>query len=290
MLTARQAPDSTTPFGVTGTSAFALGVQGMIKIATILGRPSDAAEYASLNEKILSAFQKTFFNTTDGITYGSGSQCCDAIALNIGAVSSNNTKAVYDHFISSIRNNGSHLSVGEVGLPPFFDTLTSGGYNDVLFDVMSGTTNPSYGYQVVKGATSLGEYWNGPTGTGSQDHFMLGYGDTWIYGLAGMKQSSDSVGWQAIDFEPVLVGDVTHANATYESVKGSAAASWSRSGHSLTYTVQVPVGATGRVCLPGSEVELDGVAVQNHTDALSVNHVGDRTVVRVGSGTWHFLA
>lgn len=287
-----EAPDSTTPFALTGTGGFAYGVAGMIEIASILGEVADVSRYQTLHKNILAAYQQAFFNTTYGITYGSGSQCSDAMSLDIGAVPQNYTSAVYDHLITKIRNNGTHLSVGEMCLPPFFNTLSSAGYHGVLYDVMSQTTSPSYGYQVVEGATSLTELWDGPTGSGSLDHFMLGYADTWLYGLAGMKQSQSSAGWRCIDFKPIIVGDVTSANASFHSVRGLVAASWELQDSTLAYSVMVPVGSNGTVYLPSviKDARLDDIphAVANHTDVRSSWQDGNTTIVEIGSGTYNF--
>ncbi|KAI0477062.1 alpha-L-rhamnosidase [Xylariaceae sp. FL0804] len=283
------APDQTTPFGVTGTAAYALGAQAMVKIASALGRYVDAAEYASLHRKILYAFHERFLNRSSGVvTYGSGSQCCDAIALSIGAVPSKYQEPVYQHLISSVRANGTHFSVGEVGLPPFFQALSK-GHNELLYEVMSQTTSPSYGYQVVQGATSLTEDWDGPTGSGSQDHLMLGHGDAWLYGLAGMQQAPGSVGWRYIDFEPILVGDVAHASTSFLSVQGLAAASWERIiGGGLQYNLTVPVGSEGivRMAAQPASIKLDGQPVLDHPDVLVMQKGTGMTALHIGSGRY----
>ena len=284
--------DNTTPFGITSTSAYARGVAAMAKIASVLGRMSDAHGYTTLHQEILTAFQKEFFNTTHGTTYGSGSQASDAIALDIGAVPSKYVDAVYDHLATTMKKNGTHLSVGEVGLPALFRSLVAGNQHELLNTMMSKTTYPGYGFIVANGATSLTEYWNGPIGTGSQDHIIFDFGDTWLYGLAGMKQSEDSIAWQNIEFEPVIVENVNYARTEYNSVKGLVTASWEREGDRLTYNVTVPVGSSGIVYIPGSThmTSVDNTPLLEHRDVLAVDSMDGKTGVRVGSGTYCFIA
>ena len=288
-----EAIDSTTPFGVTGTSAYARCVKAMTLIARVLGHASDAATYANLHEQILSAFQSTFFNKTkSAVTYASGSQACDAIALHIGAVPPKYQDTVCEHLEESIRHNGTHVTVGEVGLPALIDALTSAGKQDLLYDMFRSTTYPSYGFLVEQGATTMTEYWNGPLGTGSQDHVIFAGGDVWLSGLAGMKQSEGSVGWQAIDYDPVIVGDLKAAKVEFQSVKGLAAASWTLNNNALTYRVTVPVGSQGTVYMPGStySVQLDGKKIRRQVGVRGMEERGQKAVISIGSGTYTFTS
>jgi alpha-L-rhamnosidase len=156
----------------------------------VLGRGSDARKYAELHSEILAAFQKTFFqHNSTATTFSSGSQACDAIALDIGAVTAEYIDAVYQHLETSIRQNGTHVTVGEVRLPALVRVLSVARYQDLMCDIMSSTTYPSYGFLVDQGSTSMTEYWDGPLGTGRQDHIILDGGDVWLYSLAGMKQA-----------------------------------------------------------------------------------------------------
>jgi hypothetical protein len=318
-----EAPDATTPWNLTSTAGFAQGVEGLIAVAGILNQTDDVATYTTLRQEILTAYNNAFLNTsTPGITtYGSGSQCSDAMSLYIGAVPANLTEEVYAHLISTIQANGTHLSVGETCLEPFFRMLA--GYkpvgkntttststtttaltgNELLYNIMAQTSYPSYGFQVVTGATSLTEHWMGmaePAKTaGSMDHFMLAFGDWWLYGLSGMRQAEGSVegssaGWKEIVFEPVLVGDLTYVNATFQSVRGEVAAAWTLGGNgTLTYTVGVPVGSTGTVVLPYAlaKVKLDGQQVAGHADVIAVNGTSSSSCeIRIGSGMYVFSA
>jgi alpha-L-rhamnosidase len=156
----------------------------------VLGRGSDARKYAELHSEILAAFQKTFFqHNSTATTYSSGSQACDAFALDIGAVPAEYIDVVYQHLETSIRQNGTHVTVGEVGLLALVRVLSVARYQDLMCDIMSSTTYPSYGFLVDQGSTSMTEYWDGPPGTGRQDHIILDGGDVWLYSLAGMKQA-----------------------------------------------------------------------------------------------------
>ncbi|EME79637.1 uncharacterized protein MYCFIDRAFT_81125 [Pseudocercospora fijiensis CIRAD86] len=208
-----------------------------------------------------------------------------------GAVNPEDVEAVYRHLIRSIRDNGTHWTVGEVGLGPLFRALTlPHAYDYLLNELMAKTDYPSYGYFLEQGATTLPEHWEGYDGNGSLDHIIFDCGDTWIYGLAGMKQSQTSIGWRSIDFEPICVPNVTFASTEYLSVRGRAAAKWERQEKLFVYNVTAPAGSTGSVSLsaPLRSIKLDGGDVEGQLGVHHAKQVGDKTTITIGSGSYFF--
>jgi len=190
--------DQSTPVGVTGTYGYWMAANGLATIADALHISTDAQKYSDLASNISSAFHKTYFNAA-AHTYASGSQACDVFALEMGAVPTTEQQPVIQHLISDIRRRNNHTSSGEVSLPSWFRMLSLYGHDDVVYDFLSRTDSPSYGYAVVHGATSLTEDWDGPApargqGLSSQNHFMFGAVDEWFTrSLGGIQQAIDSV-------------------------------------------------------------------------------------------------
>jgi alpha-L-rhamnosidase len=183
-------------------------------------------------------------------TYATGSQASDALALDMGAVPADLRPAVLDHLVANVQANGYHLNLGEIGLPSLFDVLSATGRSDVIYQIATQTTAPSYGAMLERGATSLTEFWDGQ---GSQNHFMLGAIDKWFTsGLAGIGQAAESAGFTELVIEPEIVGDLTHVAGRYETPNGTVASEWRRAGRSVTLDVAVPVGSTATVRLPGA--------------------------------------
>ncbi len=192
--------------------------------------------------KIGAAFNAAYFRPTEG-TYGVGSQACDALALDLGIVPEADRRRVLDHLIADIRAHGNHLTVGEIPLPSLLRVLAGAGRHDVIWDVITETTYPGYGHLVRSGATSLPEYWDGPGGHGSQNHFMLGAVDAWLTGhLAGIGQSAGSVAYRDLVIRPVLVGDLTEVAAQTRTVRGVVRSHWHRAQDVVELDVTVPAG------------------------------------------------
>ncbi|MCO5997276.1 family 78 glycoside hydrolase catalytic domain [Actinoallomurus rhizosphaericola] len=274
--------DSSTPVGIAASYGYYRDAVALGKIARLLGE--DPSKYDSAAGKIAAAFNTKYLK--DG-TYGSGSQAGDAFALDMGVVPADQRQAVTDHLVTSIEDKGYHLTVGEIALPAVFRVLSAAGRDDVLLRIAQQVTAPSYGYQVVHGATTLTEYWDGPTGYGSQDHFMLGAIDEWFNaGLAGIRQADGGAGFTDLVIRPAVVGDLTSASGTYETPRGQVASSWRREGGTLHLDVTVPPGAPARVEVP----LLGGDHVTATPGAKWVGVQNGHGVYEVGSGHWSFTA
>jgi alpha-L-rhamnosidase len=204
----------------------------------------------------------------------------------MGVVPADRRQAVLDHLIDGIRAKGDHLTVGEIALPSVFRVLSAAGRDDVIYAVATRTDNPSYGYQVTHGATSLTENWDGPTSGNSQNHFMLGAIDEWFgSGLAGIRQAEGSVGFGRLLIRPAVVGDLTRAAASYDTPRGKVTSSWRREGGTLRLEVTVPPGASARVEVP----LLGGSARPEATPGARWAGVQNgRGVFETGSGGWTF--
>lgn len=280
--------DKSTPVGVPATFAYSQAVGVMEIVATALGKTSDALTYSVLKSNILSAFHSKYFNATTKASYCSGSQTCNAMALDMGAVPADYYSVVMNSLANSIIDNGYHLTVGEIANPSLWRSLQSGGRNDVLYNVMSIKTSPSYGYMLAGEATSLWEYLDGVGG--AYNHFMYGYPDSWFTALSGLAQSNSSVAWKAIDYRPLTLSGLTSASHSYRTIRGTASAEWSLSAGTLTYDIVVPVGSMGTVYLNGSKVTESGSAISAGSNGIIsvVSTSGSTIAIKVGSGTYSF--
>ena len=274
--------DQSTPVGVTGTYGYWMSVNGLATIASALNKTADGEKYFSLASNISSAFHATYFNDTSH-TYATGSQAADVFALEMGAVPLSEQQKVLEHLINDIRLRSNHTSAGEVSLPSWFRMLSLYGHDEVVYDFLSRTDSPSYGYAIMHGATSLTEDWDGPTpargqGLSSQNHFMFGAVDEWLTrSLGGIQQASNSVDYRLIDIKPAVVGNVTHVQGTYRTSRGWIETEWHRDETTFTLKVNIPPGTKATVYLPGTN--------PTSTDATRSDGL---TVFNIQSGSYTF--
>ncbi|BCJ30333.1 alpha-L-rhamnosidase [Actinocatenispora sera] len=267
-----------TPTGVAASYGYLRAARGLAEVATALDRHDDARRYGALADRIAVAFDAKY---RDGDTYANGTQAADAFALDAGVVPAADRVAVLEHLVGRIRAFGNHLTVGEIALPAVFRALAAGGRDDVVADILATTGDPSYGYQLVCGATSLTEYWDGPTAYGSQNHWMLGAIEEWFHTrVGGLAAADGSVGYHDLVVAPVPVGDLTAAHVRYHTPYGPAGVAWSWHGREFRIAATVPIGTTALLVPPPG-----AAAVHPPRDARR-----DGAGWRVGSGQWTLTA
>ncbi len=277
--------DTSTPVGVTASYAYYEDAQTMSKIATVLGQTSNASTYSTLAQQIAGAFNTMYFNTTTHNTYANGTQADDAFALDMGIVPAQYQSAVLQHLVSAIRSNSNHLTVGEIALPSLLRALAQGGRSDVLYDVATQTSYPSYGYMVSTGSTALTEYWDGANGTGSQDHFMLGAIKNWFSSnLGGIQADPNAVAYNKLIIRPAVVGNLTQAASTYNTPYGQASSSWTKTGSIVQLQVKVPVNTTATVQVPVNPIQpiATGQGFQSFQNGYAI--------YTIGSGSYTFTS
>ncbi|MER6949573.1 family 78 glycoside hydrolase catalytic domain [Nonomuraea sp. NPDC000554] len=274
--------DSSTPVPLVATWGYWRAASTMARAAGVLGRDGDAKRFRALSEQIAAAFTGAFFHQESG-TFGSGSQASEILALDLGVVPAELAPAVLDRVSEAIRPVNGGITVGEVALPALFRVLGRAGRHDALWEFATSTSHPSYGYQVLHGATALTEAWDGPTSGLSQNHFMLGAIDAWFYRcLAGIGQAPGSTGFRRLLIEPIMVGDLESVRASTATPFGRVAVSWQRQDGEFRLDVEVPAGSSARVRLPtpGSWRQ----AVPDEAVAL------DATAYEMPAGRWTLTA
>lgn len=285
-------PSQLTSRALTGTLVYYQGLEACARIATLLGRPAaESARYGALAAEVARAFNARFFK--GGGLYDTGSQTAQAMPLALDVVPAPQRAAALARLVRAIRATRYGVTAGDVGFHYVIEALEQGGRNDVVFDMMSVTDRPSYGYQLAQGATALAESWDADPHH-SLDHFMLGHGDGWLYrSLAGIRVDFAAVVPEIITLAPNPVGNIGSASATYHSVLGQIACSWTRKQSAIAMDVVIPAGSVATVRVPTFRPE----AVHEHSrpaaqasGVRSSRRVAGGLELVVGSGRYRFLA
>jgi alpha-L-rhamnosidase len=278
--------------GMTATAIYYQDLTDLARIATILDKPANAAQFASRAAAVKASINAHFFHP-EADNYDRGSQTANAMALALGLVAEDHRAGVLSNLIADIHRHQNHATAGDVGFHYVVRALTDSGRSDVLYDMLTRTDSPSYGYQLSHGATALTEAWDANPSS-SQDHFMLGHAEEWLYrGLAGIDFDLDRERSLRIWIHPQIVGDVHFASASYESVLGNIATHWQRDGDTLQLDVTIPPGTTATISIPqefSRSVVESGHGPHGDNGVLSVRDTPGATSLVVGSGSYHFVA
>ena len=209
-------------------------------------------------DSIKAAFIREFYHP-ETHQFGTGSQCANAIALEMSLVPDGDRQAVLHHLISDIHAHGDRLTTGDVGNRYLFNALIHNGQQELLYQMLNHYDVPGYGYQIKLGHTTLTEQWN-PEHGASMNHFMMGHlNNLLIPYFLGIWRQGDR-----IEIAPHPVGDLTWCRGSLESAHGPVYAAWRITEDGFTLDVDIPQGATAYVRLPRSG-RLTQVGEGHHT-------------------------
>jgi hypothetical protein len=277
-----------TTQGVTGTATWYYDMIILQKIATLLGKQAEAAEFGKQAEQIKANLNKRFFNPATG-QYDKGSQTANAMALYLGIVEPAYRDVVMKNLLADIRSRNNALTAGDIGYRYLIQALQQGGASDVIFDMNNRSDVPGYGYQLAKGATALTESWQALPIV-SNNHLMLGHLMEWFYStLGGISQSEASVGYKQFVISPEPVGDVTSAKTTFISPYGPVKTNWKMNGKTFELNFEIPANTSALVYLPKgtpTSVTEGGKDVKSVIDLKFLRIENGRAVYFAGSGVY----
>ena len=275
---------------MTATAFYYCDTDVLAKTATLLGKKDEAKQFTRQAAQIRTAFNEKFFNPAN-VSYATGSQCANAMALVMGIVEPKNRAAVLENIVKDVRAKGN--TAGDVGYRYLLLALAQGGRSDVIFEMNNQSDKPGYGYQLAHGATSLTEDWKARRGA-SQNHFMLGQILEWFYGdLAGIAPDASGPGFKHMVIKPEPVGDISWARASYDSVRGKIVSDWRRADGKFTLKVTVPPNTTATVFLPAkskSSVTESGLPAAKAQGVKFLREQDGRAVYEVESGSYEFTS
>jgi alpha-L-rhamnosidase len=268
-----------TTQGVTGTLMLYEDAVAMQKIAALLDHGEDSTKYGALAERERAAFNKRFWNMDAGY-YDKGSQTANAMPLALGIVPEERRASVLKHVVDDIHAHADHVTTGEMGYPYMLRALMEGGRNDVLMAMTMRKDPPSYGSQLAAGATSLTEAWDANPHN-SQDHFMLGGAEEWLYrGLGGIDFDMSRKAEERITIRPRMVDGVDWVNCGFNSKLGRIESDWKRENGIVTMEITVPAEAL--VWMPGAPSSVV-------RGATKIGEKNGETLFRVHAGKYRFV-
>jgi hypothetical protein len=279
-----------TPKAVTATSIFFYDAILLSEMATLIGETEDAASFNYLSEEIRKAFNKEFLNSETKV-YSTGSQTAYAMPLYFGMVDDSIRNEVTVNLVSSIIENKNALTAGDIGYRYLLRVLEQEGHSQLIFDMNSRKDVPGYGYQLSKGATSLTESWAGLREV-SNNHMMLGHLMEWFFsGIGGIRQMPGSISFNQILIAPEIIGDITWAETSIQTVHGKISSFWKVSDNDFSLKIKIPANCRATIEMPQIDPEKireNGIPV-NSSENIRIEEISNaRLRLEVSSGEYYF--
>jgi hypothetical protein len=221
----------------------------LAKIAKLIGDRNGEATYTAQAARLKATINAKLFDPATG-HYDRGSQTAYAMALALGLVPKGLEPRVLANLVQAIEARANHVSAGDIGFHYVVRALTAYGRGDLLYAVTTQPGAPSYAAQIAAGATALTEAWDASP-THSQNHFMLGHIEQWLFGgLAGLDIDYSRGAREAIQIAPQPVQGVTWARASHFGPLGRVGVGWTIADALLTLTVDLPPNSTAQLRSP----------------------------------------
>ena len=244
------------------------------EIAGILGKEREAAYYRNIAENIRRRFNGRFFNP-ETCQYDTGSQSANTLAVNLGLVEPRYQGAVVENIVRSVREKGCHLSTGNMGTKAIIETLCQAGMDDLVYEVMTSRTSPSFGYMLEQGATSAWERWEADRDNNimnSRNHPMFSSCSVWFYKyLGGISMESATAAFRELVIAPHVPSRMNQAETSMEIPAGTVRSAWEKGDGTFTLRVSLPFNTSARVILlpgilPGeTSLRVNGQAAHGET-------------------------
>lgn len=248
--------DQPTSNDFIATAYFGYDAAIMAEMAQALGLEADMKRYQILAGRARRAFAARYLLPDGSLT--EKTQTAYALSLAFDLLPKQSRSSAAERLVALIHSSGDRLTTGFLGTKYVLPILTEFGHNDLAYKLLIRTENPSWGYSIVNGATSVWERWNSYTrGKGfyapsmnSFSHYAFGAVAEWMFSSMGGIQVA-SPGFGSVVIAPAIDGaPFQGVTSRYRSVRGEFLSAWKRAGKDFVLSVKVPVNTTAEVRLP----------------------------------------
>lgn len=253
---------SKSPVEFTSSAYYFTDVNILSKAARLFGNKNDERKYTALATKIRNAINTKYLDKNTGV-YDKGYQTEQSVPLYWGIAPDELKEKIAAQLAQKVKEDNYHLDAGILGAKAILGALSDNGYADVAYKIASQETQPSWGWWIVNGATTLYENWDIHAKSDlSLNHIMFGEIGAWLYkGIGGIKADPAKPGFKNVLVEPNFVDGLNDYQSSYEGPFGKIISSWKREGVNISCEIIIPANATGTIRLKipvGKKLSING--------------------------------
>ncbi len=220
----------------------------MEKLASDLGKFSDAEMYRKRAASVKAAFHKMFFDKSrnifvDGIGTNHASLHANAFALALGLVDEKQLKSV----AAFIQSRGMACSV--YGSQFLLDGIYDANYGKYGLSLLTSKTDRSWFNMIKVGSTITLEAWDNKYKPNQDWNHAWGAAPANIISRKLMGVEPVTPGWSSFVIKP-QIGSLKYASITVPTIKGQVKAVYTQATDSFNVELEIPANTWAQVCLP----------------------------------------
>jgi alpha-L-rhamnosidase len=276
------------------TACYYRSVRITADAAKLLNYTKDFEHFDRLAGEIREAFTEAFFGENREMV---PDQTINAIAINWGVLAPDLHEEVAKVLAEQVKEADYHFTTGVFGMPSLWPVLGRFGYQQTGWKALQQESAPSLKYLMKRGATTLWEVWPMEEDADqeyihSMSHPFQGGFVAWFFeGLAGIQPDVIQPGYRLIHLEPQLVDGLDWVKCRFKSPMGMIESSWESKGDQLTWNVEIPVGATARLRIPGTVNKImGGPAGLKKNAENSADPMGRANNLMLSSGKYQIIS
>ncbi len=206
----------------------------MRKIALILQKDGDIAEYDAKIRERKRAIQAAYFNTFDG-NFVMNVQGANAFAVDLGL----GNATTYANMVSYYKKLG-YFDTGIFATDVLIRTLFEHGDAELAVDILTNNGSQGYEHWRQNGATTFHEYWDSNRSR-SHCHPMFGAPVAYFFEyLLGIRQTEDSCGYSELVICPQALSRFGRMSGSMETPRGRVSVSYEREDGGVRFDITVP--------------------------------------------------
>lgn len=241
----REAHEHTTPTEITNSLALVDSCEKTLRVMRALNDYTDYEFVTDFMAQIKDRFRRVYLSS-GVIKKPYDTQTAISMALYTGVFTVDEIEGAVKQLVEVIHASDDHFDIGVLGSRVLFRVLSTYGYADLAFKLITQKTHPSYANQVLSGATTLWELFvdvdeNGKPKKGqfsSLNHHFWGDVSAWFYKyLCGININPQLTDPYLIEIDPKFVSALDYAKAEREYLGEKISVEWRRNGDKFDVTV-----------------------------------------------------
>ena len=253
-----------------------------------------AAYYDGVWSGLKEKFFRLFIKQENGEQkLGFSSQTACLLALRAGFADKELAVKIKEVLRDNITGAGYRLSTGFVGTGLLLTTLDDAGMEDLCYDLLLQTKEPSWLGCVLAGATTVWERWNsytldkgfGDVGMNSFNHYAYGAAVEWLFsGMLGIKPQRLYPGFARFTLSPKpdtrkYIPDgqerISRASGYLDTLHGRIYSGWEITESSFEWQAEIPKGTCADAVIPALSGTVYINGEKKDADSFAKNERGD---------------